>query len=437
MMRRVLSCLGFLVWVASSPGQFLRVDQGFAPTLNGSAYAIGIQDDGKVLIGGPFTYINEMERSNFARLHSDGSLDPTFRVTDQISGWIARIVLNDSNVYASVLDPKGVRRFNLNGELESAFAVGSAFAVNSRRSFFWGVKNEAYYFNRVGRFNEDGSRDASFSLFVGCCRNMGINAVAIQKDAGQEKVLLGGYFTEVGTNQYLGLARLNENGSVDTNFAGQASHEVNLLQVWKNGKFYTASRYYLKRHLPDGSIDSTFSTMVARSGTDFSEFAVQDDGSVIALEVSPWSASFIARSRPDGSIDTDVSLEIDGPTYAFALQPDGGILLGGNFRSVNCISRPFLVRLLWSDTPDAPCPPPPPPPPGLWLDVSRIPGAKIVCCWPTNYPEYTLQATKRLRPNHPEKEKWVTVTNLPVQGESTVCVTNRILRWGRHYRLSK
>ena len=61
----------------------------------------------------------------------------------------------------------------------------------------------------------------------------------------------------------------------------------------------------------------------------------------------------------------------------------------------------------------------------------------MVCCWPTNYPEYTLQATKRLRPKHPEKEKWVTVTNLPVVGESTVCVTNRILRWGRHYRLSK
>jgi len=29
------------------------------------------------------------------------------------------------------------------------------------------------------------------------------------------------------------------------------------------------------------------------------------------------------------------------------------------------------------------------------------------------------------------------ITNLPVLGESTFCVTNRILRWRRHYRLSK
>ena len=64
-------------------------------------------------------------------------------------------------------------------------------------------------------------------------------------------------------------------------------------------------------------------------------------------------------------------------------------------------------------------------------------GAKMLCCWPTNYPEYTLQSTKRLRPNHPEREKWVTVTNEPVAGESTVCVTNRIARWGKHYRLVK
>ena len=61
----------------------------------------------------------------------------------------------------------------------------------------------------------------------------------------------------------------------------------------------------------------------------------------------------------------------------------------------------------------------------------------MICCWPTDYPDYTLRATRRLHPKHPEKEKWITVTNAPVVNESSVCVTNRIARWGRHYRLVK
>jgi hypothetical protein len=61
----------------------------------------------------------------------------------------------------------------------------------------------------------------------------------------------------------------------------------------------------------------------------------------------------------------------------------------------------------------------------------------MACCWPTNYPEYTLQATRRLRPRQPEKERWFTVTDVPVLNESSLCLTNRIARWGHHYRLVK
>src|SRR5438552_2597274 len=39
---------------------------------------VAVQPDGKVLIGGPFTFINGTNRYGSARLNTDGSLDSTF-----------------------------------------------------------------------------------------------------------------------------------------------------------------------------------------------------------------------------------------------------------------------------------------------------------------------------------------------------------------------
>jgi hypothetical protein len=57
--------------------------------------------------------------------------------------------------------------------------------------------------------------------------------------------------------------------------------------------------------------------------------------------------------------------------------------------------------------------------------------------WQAGYPEYTLQATRVLHRRHPEKEKWVTVTNEPLCDELGCWITNKISRYGKHYRLVK
>ena len=109
-----------------------------------------------------------------------------------------------------------------------------------------------------------------------------------------------------------------------------------------------------------------------------------------------------------------------------------GMLCGFGSRMKRALASALLVVLS-----SCASEPPPPPKPEPELTTTRLPWARMVCCWPTNYPEYTLQATRRLRSRQPEKEKWATVTNEAVVGESSVCVTNRIARWGRHYRLVK
>ena len=45
---------------------------------NNAVYALALQGDGKVLVGGTFTSIDGTNQNRIARLNLDGSLDATF-----------------------------------------------------------------------------------------------------------------------------------------------------------------------------------------------------------------------------------------------------------------------------------------------------------------------------------------------------------------------
>ncbi|MBL0025169.1 MAG: delta-60 repeat domain-containing protein [Saprospiraceae bacterium] len=47
---------------------------------NGSVYSTLTQSDGKIIIGGEFTYYLGLPRNRIARLNTDGSLDSTFNI---------------------------------------------------------------------------------------------------------------------------------------------------------------------------------------------------------------------------------------------------------------------------------------------------------------------------------------------------------------------
>ena len=75
------------------------LDTAFDPAVSaaGSVYAIKRQTDGKILVGGDFRYVNGVKKRNIARLNSDGSLDSTFDVGAGIFG----------DVYAVEVQPDG------------------------------------------------------------------------------------------------------------------------------------------------------------------------------------------------------------------------------------------------------------------------------------------------------------------------------------------
>jgi len=53
-------------------------DGGFNPNANGSVFALAVQSDGEIVVGGRFTTLGGQTRNYIARLNADGTLDTTF-----------------------------------------------------------------------------------------------------------------------------------------------------------------------------------------------------------------------------------------------------------------------------------------------------------------------------------------------------------------------
>jgi uncharacterized delta-60 repeat protein len=148
--------------------------------VNGPIYGIAQQADKNVVIGGDFSQVNQIARAGVARLRIDGSVDPEFIPPAQIDGI----------VYAVAVDSEG-----------RVVIAGTFRTIN-------GISR-----NRVARLNSDGSLDVTFDPGFGA--DATIFTMVVQPD---NKVLIGGDFTEVnglGRNRF---ARLNVNGSLDLTF---------------------------------------------------------------------------------------------------------------------------------------------------------------------------------------------------------------------------
>src|SRR5438132_1074907 len=81
--RRAILFSGLLIMFSahaqSQPGS---IDPGFnvGSGADGAVYALAVQLDGKVLVGGAFTHFNGTVQNHIARLNADGSIDPNYSV---------------------------------------------------------------------------------------------------------------------------------------------------------------------------------------------------------------------------------------------------------------------------------------------------------------------------------------------------------------------
>jgi uncharacterized delta-60 repeat protein len=359
------------------------LDPSFQSELTGAnreVYSVALQPDGHVLIGGAFFVVNGVSRNYFARLSADGSLDMNFSGNGPgPDSWVLSIAVQPDGRpliggdfrFVDGLLRSRLARLNANGSLDMSFNSGAPEADYWVRSIavqsdgrvvvggdftgFDGVSR-----NHIARLNSDGSLDPSFqSGMTGANRE--IYSVALQPDG---RVLIGGYFTTVNGTSRSYVARLSADGSFDTTFPGGPTgldHQVRSVTLQPDGRLLIAGafttvngagRNYIARLSADGSTDTSFGN--GMTGTDDAVLAtaLQQDARVLVggefTTVNGVTRNHIARLNTDGSLDATFQNGMAGSNYnvyAVAVQPDGRVLIAGNFTTVNGVSRGNIARL--------------------------------------------------------------------------------------------
>jgi hypothetical protein len=104
----------------------------------------------------------------------------------------------------------------------------------------------------------------------------------------------------------------------------------------------------------NGGVDTNFNPGTGADNEGVFAIALQPDGKVIIggnfLHVNGISRKYLARLNANGSLDPSFNSAngLDGAVLTMALQPDGRLLVGGYFASVNGIARNYIARL-WVD----------------------------------------------------------------------------------------
>lgn len=252
------------------------------------AYAVIIQPDGKIVVGGIVLAETNTEAGYryyflLIRLNPNGSFDNSFGANGIVQTSFANSI--NSYLYSLALQS--------NGKIVAAGLVASSIGV--------------------ARYNTDGSLDTTFDgdgkvlVNVSTAGNRA-NSVSIQPD---NKIVIGGYATVSGIQSFA-LIRLNTDGSFDNGFDG----------------------------------DGKLTTVIGTTSSLIKAVKIQSDGKIVAVGVSNNSSQHrdtaVARYNADGSLDTSfdtdgiviTDIDDDNPTGA-EIQSDGKILVGGYIGMAN------------------------------------------------------------------------------------------------------
>ncbi len=239
-------------------------------------------------------------------------------------------------------------------------ANGSVYAIAVQtNSYYIGGDFTSYNTiprNRLARVQANGQLDPSFSPGSGA--NAFITDVELDANGA---VVIGGGFSSFNGTQRNSIARVNNNGSLDTSFNPGlgVNGVVWALAVEANGIFVAGdfttvngtARQNLAKLNNDGSLNSIFNASPAINGSIFAA-ALQPDGKVIIggefTSVGGAPRGGIARFNINGSLDMsfDPGVGLDNAVYALAIQTDGKILAGGAFSTANALESKGIARFL-------------------------------------------------------------------------------------------
>lgn len=280
---------------------------------NNDVYCVAVQPDGRIVIGGLFATVNALSRNRIARLNADGSVEgaatfnpgtgfaggDVYSVAVQADG---KIVVAGSFTTLNNVTNNRIARLNADGTVDTAFtaAVGAganglvrSVAVQADGRIviagdFTAVTGQAR--GRIARLGGEGTLEGTATFNTGTGADTTVYCVAQQGDG---KLVVAGNFTTLNLLPRVRYGRLHADGTVDPTFTTGtgASALVNSVALQTNGKILIAGNFTAVAGAPrnsiarlnvDGSVEGTgsFNAGTGANGG-VRSVAVQEDGEIL------------------------------------------------------------------------------------------------------------------------------------------------------------
>ncbi|MFN0279872.1 MAG: cohesin domain-containing protein [Pyrinomonadaceae bacterium] len=342
-------------------------------------WAMRVQSDNKILIGGAFNSYNGVPRSHWARLNADGTLDATFVPPTASGTGIEYIdVLPDGKILASggVQDFSGnniaLIRLNSNGSIDNTFTLvygdGTGYHVtrdNPGNIMLTGWFNTVNGSSRrnIVRLNSTGSVDNTFNAALSTYGQ--IFSAAAQQDG---KLVVVGNFRVANGAGRVRIARFNPDGSIDATFIpgsgtfpdpSDGANIIYTVAIQSDGKILIGGRFggyngLIRRGIarlnsdgsPDTSFNAGFNDPLIAPLVEFRHILALPDNKIMAagVVVEGFSKSLF-RLNVDGSNDVSFQTGTSSRIYEIVRQSDGKIIAVGSFASYGGQQRRRIVRV--------------------------------------------------------------------------------------------
>ena len=349
------------------------INIGFDTYSDNNVKTIATDSNNNILVGGKFKSYNNYTSNNIIKLLEDGTIDTSFFNKTKFNGQVNVIKVDSDNkilvggdftTYNNINANK-IIRLNSDGTIDTSFTYGLGFTnsvntieIESGNTILVGGNFTSYNginSNNIIRLNYDGTSNTGYTFNNGF--NGPINVIKVDSD---NKILVGGNFTNYNNINANRIIRLNSDSTVDTSFTyGIGFNDVvntieidNFDKIMVGGSFtfYSGITYNrIIRLNTDGNIDQTF--VIGNSFNNIVNTIKVDsnDKIIVGGNFTSYSSNLInniVRLNKNGTIDISfINEHYNNNIYAILINSFNKILISGKFTSYDNIYQNYLIRL--------------------------------------------------------------------------------------------
>ncbi|MDQ7960906.1 T9SS type A sorting domain-containing protein [Flavobacterium lindanitolerans] len=378
-------------------------------TEDGIIKTIDIQNDNKIIVGGKFLKFNNSVKINLVRLNSNGTIDNSFNIgigggnnttNGTNNGQIYRVIYDNSlnKIYITGIinnfngSPSyNLLRLNIDGTIDTTFNFTSVIGYNGLNSngYIYDMNLQSNgkillggeginlnnctgsYCSRIVQINQDGTLDTTFD-----CKLVGAYTTVYSIDSINDSIIVSGQFTSVNFEPiYKGsIVKVLQNGLTDLSFnpnLGTDPYTPSFASSisLNDGNIIANPTYSINYVYPNGNTNGIYNERITAGlikinsdgsihQNDYANFLTSNlysyyltkDNASNLISSNPFTTKIGENGLINNSFASTSSIiapfNVNIFVYDHAVQNDGKIIIGGNFRYSSPGNNSYRQRLM-------------------------------------------------------------------------------------------